>query len=161
MQAFSYCSCGLLCAYLQIRHREESCINKSLGMTQHISRWDLACVVCEMQTAQFAWYLHHVAATVKVTKIHFCRDQPCGSLCQKKLTLRMWQGIPSFLLLSNVRDFLIWWSTQVAPHGGVCPQRVELPAFPPRFMWETCPVVSAVWQIVTITMNSADLLWED
>lgn len=59
--------------------------------------------------------------------------------------VRKWQGIPSFLLLSNVRDFLIWWINQVAPHGGACPKRVELPVFFLLFMLETFPVVSVVW----------------
>lgn len=39
----------------------------------------------------------------------------CCSYCYGKLPLMMWWGILSFLLLSNLKDFLLWWSNQVAP----------------------------------------------
>ena len=110
---------------------------KSPSMTQQISCWELACAVYRMQIQQFACMYLFI----------FCwrwgyRELLCSS-CQKTLTLRMWQGIPSFLLLSNVRDFLIWWRDQVAAHGGVCPQPAELPAF--FFLRASCERLHPWW----------------
>ena len=92
-------------------------------MTQHISRWELCLCslwdeskthICLFLTLLLLLGLKYLLVSVMLLV-----------LSDEMKSVRMWQGIPSFLLLSNARDFLIWWGTPL--HGGACPQRVELP----------------------------------
>ena len=127
-QAFSHCCSGLLWIYSQIKNQGKIMYTQAQFWYANLSAWDSIFYarnspMCKMQIAQFACHIYHVVFSAEAPKSCFCRVKPCCSFCQKKLNMRMSPGIPSFLLLSNVRDFLIWWSTQVALRGGVCSQR--------------------------------------
>lgn len=113
MQVFSCCSTGRSLTLVRKVETNKYALGNAKCMSQYIWPTLCVCVTNANGTLCMSFSSCHVAPF-------------STSYCQ-----RMWQVILGFLLLSNVKDFLIWWSTQVALHEGACPQRVELPAYPP------------------------------